>query len=64
MSLSIILPNRFNKFKHFDKPVVEDVFIPEAVEGSPEEKREYNEFVHSVLIPALKSENIRFVQCC
>ncbi|KAI0222339.1 hypothetical protein LSAT2_026417 [Lamellibrachia satsuma] len=43
-------------------PVREDVFIPEAVEGSPEEKREYNEFVHSVLIPALKSENISFIR--
>ena len=37
------------------------MFIPEALEGEREEKKQYSQFIDRVLIPELKSRNIRFV---
>ena len=41
-----------------------DIFIPQALEGSREEKKKYKEFLQTKLIPALKSNDIRFVDSC
>jgi len=41
-----------------------DVFIPEPLEGKREEKKEYTQFIDRILIPELKSRNIRFVHVC
>ena len=39
-----------------------DLFIPEALDGSKEEKRAYDNWVENKLIPALDEQGIRFVR--